>query len=134
MFHLALMATLAAEPGATVTPFRTEVSPRVDPVFGDVAALRQSVDRFLGLQGEMDQVRTEFSTAVHGTLAQLATVLDGERARELVRDGEPSIRELAQVIDRGDLDVGLLARLRAPDGAARSVGVLHQHEARDDIG
>jgi hypothetical protein len=70
---LPLVLLLAASPGTTtVTPFRTEVAPRVDPVFGDVASLKQAVDRFLKLQGEMDQVRGEFSTAVHATLAQLA--------------------------------------------------------------
>jgi hypothetical protein len=65
-------ALLAAAPGTTVTPFRTEVAPRVDPVFGDVASLRQAVDRFLALHAEMEQVRGDFSTSVHGTLAQLA--------------------------------------------------------------
>jgi len=74
MLVLAALASLlaAAPPTTTVTPFRTEVTPRVDPVFGDIASLRQSVDRFLALQGEMDQVRNEFSTAVQGTLFQLA--------------------------------------------------------------
>jgi hypothetical protein len=74
MMVLAALAFLlaAAPPNTTVTPFRTEVTPRVDPVFGDIASLRQSVDRFLALQGEMDQVRNEFSTAVQGTLFQLS--------------------------------------------------------------
>jgi hypothetical protein len=68
----ALVLVLAAAPsGTTVTPFRTEVTPRVDPVFGDIASLRQAVDRFLELQTEMEQVRSEFSTAVHSTLATL---------------------------------------------------------------
>jgi hypothetical protein len=72
MLVLAALLLAAAPPSTTVTPFRTEVTPRVDPVFGDIASLRQSVDRFLALQGEMDQVRNEFSTAVQGTLFQLA--------------------------------------------------------------
>jgi hypothetical protein len=74
MLVLATLAFLlaAAPPNTTVTPFRTEVTPRVDPVFGDIASLRQSVDRFLALQSEMDQVRNEFSTAVQGTLFQLS--------------------------------------------------------------
>jgi hypothetical protein len=74
MLVLAALATLlaAAPPNTTVTPFRTEVTPRVDPVFGDIASLRQSVDRFLALQGEMEQVRNEFSTSVQGTLFQLS--------------------------------------------------------------
>ncbi|HXU82208.1 MAG TPA: hypothetical protein VN914_12475 [Polyangia bacterium] len=74
MLVLATLGCLlaAAPPNTTVTPFRTEVTPRVDPVFGDIASLRQSVDRFLALQSEMDQVRNEFSTAVQGTLFELA--------------------------------------------------------------
>lgn len=81
MLVLAALVLAAAPPGTTVTPFRTEVAPRVDPVFGDIASLKQSVDRFLALQGEMDQVRNEFSTAVHGTLAQLAPSPAAPRAR-----------------------------------------------------
>jgi hypothetical protein len=72
MLVLVALLLAAAPPNTTVTPFRTEVTPRVDPVFGDIASLRQSVDRFLALQGEMEQVRNEFSTAVQGTLFQLA--------------------------------------------------------------
>src|SRR6185436_4646238 len=74
MLVLATLGCLlaAAPPNTTVTPFRTKVTPRVDPVFGDIASLRQSVDRFLALQSEMDQVRNEFSTAVQGTLFALA--------------------------------------------------------------
>jgi hypothetical protein len=76
MFHLVLLAALAvdapppAAPGAI--PFRTEASPRVDPVFGDIGAFRISIDRFLSLQGEMDHIRDEFSSAVHETLTALA--------------------------------------------------------------
>jgi len=69
---------LAATPSISVTPFRTSISPRLDPVFGDVAALRSTVDRFLVLQDEMDQARNEFSTAVHSTLVELAK-LGGRR-------------------------------------------------------
>ncbi|HJX52957.1 MAG TPA: hypothetical protein VJ801_09360 [Polyangia bacterium] len=47
------------------------MNPRIDPVFGDVTVLRRTVDRFLALQVEMDQVRNEFSTAVHSTLAEV---------------------------------------------------------------
>jgi hypothetical protein len=57
----------------TVVPFRTEAQPRVDAVFGDAGALRQSVDRFLGLQSDMERVRDDFSNAVHETLAALAS-------------------------------------------------------------
>jgi hypothetical protein len=56
-----------------VIPFRTEAQPRVDAVFGDAAALRTSVDRFLGLQTDMERVRDDFSNAVHETLIALAS-------------------------------------------------------------
>jgi hypothetical protein len=83
MLHAVVMARLGAllavGPGAIdagpttqVVPFRTELRPRVDPVFGDAGTLRASVDRFFALQGEMERVRDEFSTAVHETLAALA--------------------------------------------------------------
>jgi hypothetical protein len=86
MLHVFSVAWLALSPNAppppaaapagsgatTVIPFRTAAQPRVDPVFGDAAALRQAVDRFFSLQGEMERVRDEFSTAVHETLAALA--------------------------------------------------------------
>jgi hypothetical protein len=66
------LALAAAAQSTTATPFRTAVSPRIDPVFGDVTSLRRTVDRFLALQTEMDQVRNEFSTAVHSTLTEVA--------------------------------------------------------------
>jgi hypothetical protein len=71
LFPLWLALTTAAQ-STTATPFRTAVSPRIDPVFGDVTSLRRTVDRFLALQVEMDQVRNEFSTAVHSTLTEVA--------------------------------------------------------------
>ncbi len=60
-------------PGTTIIPFRTDAQPRVDAVFGDAASLRLSVDRFLGLQTDMERVRDDFSTAVHETLTALAS-------------------------------------------------------------
>jgi hypothetical protein len=81
---LALAPTAPASPAAmkapagtaaaatTVIPFRTDAQPRVDAVFGDAAALRISVDRFLALQTDMERVHDEFSTAVHETLTALA--------------------------------------------------------------
>jgi hypothetical protein len=65
-------STPAGPPPAKVVPFRTEVAPRIDPVFGDISSLRRAVDEFLGLEAEMEKVRDGFSTAVHETLAQLA--------------------------------------------------------------
>src|SRR5690349_18818143 len=61
----------APPPATSVVPFRTDAQPRVDPVFGDATALRNTVDRFFALEVEMDRVRDEFSTAVHETLATL---------------------------------------------------------------
>ena len=72
-------ASGAVGPQANATaiiPFRTEVQPRIDAVFGDAASLRLSVDRFLGLQTDMERVRDEFSTAVHETLTALASNVD----------------------------------------------------------
>jgi hypothetical protein len=60
-------------PTTAVIPFRTDAQPRVDPVFGDAGALRASVDRFLGLQTDMERVRDDFSNAVHETLSALAS-------------------------------------------------------------
>ncbi len=68
-----LLATAQGGAGAD-KPFRTEVAPRIDPVFGDTAALREQIDQFLALQAEMETVRDEFSAAVHKTLAQLGPV------------------------------------------------------------
>src|SRR5262245_15466523 len=64
-------APSSTPPATQVVPFRTEAQPRVDPVFGDAASLRQAIDRFFALQTEMDRVRDEFSTAVHETLGAL---------------------------------------------------------------
>jgi hypothetical protein len=64
----------ARTPAVTVVPFRTDAAPRIDPVFGDVTSLRAAIDRFLSLQGEMDHVRDDFSSAVHATLATLVVV------------------------------------------------------------
>jgi hypothetical protein len=54
-----------------VTPFRTDVRPRVDQVFGGVAALRTAIDEFLALEGDMKKARDDLSVAVHEALAQL---------------------------------------------------------------
>lgn len=69
-----LLASAAGGSGAPEKPFRTDVTPRIDPVFGDAATLREQIDQFLALQAEMETVRDEFSAAVHKTLAQLGPV------------------------------------------------------------
>jgi hypothetical protein len=73
-----IVILLALGPAATAAPadkpFRTEVAPRIDPVFGDAASLREAIDQFAALQGEMESVRDEFSAAVHAALAQMGPV------------------------------------------------------------
>ncbi len=71
---LLVAAPVDAASTAVVTPFRTEASPRIDPVFGNAASLRSAIDQFLALQAEMDKVREEFSSAVHRTLVQLGPI------------------------------------------------------------
>jgi hypothetical protein len=73
LFALAGAPAASPPPTSSETSFRTDAAPRIDPVFGDVASLRAAIDKFLSLQGEMDRVRDEFSSAVHGTLAALAS-------------------------------------------------------------
>lgn len=70
MNPLYLAAVLVAESSGVT--FHTHVEPRVDPVFGDVISLRRSLDRFLAVDTEMQQVADQFSVAVHATLAELA--------------------------------------------------------------
>jgi len=60
--------------GATDKPFRTEVAPRIDPVFDDAASLREAVDQLFALQAEMESVRDQFSAAVHAALAQMGPI------------------------------------------------------------
>ena len=73
---LAALALAPAAAGAAPAdkPFRTEVAPRIDPVFGDAASLREAIDQFVALQGEMETVRDEFSASVHAALAQMGPV------------------------------------------------------------
>ena len=75
---LAFVLTVAASGGGSGTnaekPFRTEVAPRIDPVFSDTAGLRETIDQFLALQAEMETVRDQFSGAVHDAMAQMGPV------------------------------------------------------------
>lgn len=157
--HLAL--TLVAAPAAsTVTPFRTEAAPRVDAVFGDAATLRKSVDQFLALHTEMENVRDAFSTAVHETLAQLAPPLPvaptsaktkgraatacppgagthyhralaaGSRYLNLGRRLETRFREIRRADELGDA-VGLTPDYRAKTKHAHELYVALLHDFRD---
>jgi hypothetical protein len=92
----------ATAQATAVIPFRIDAQPRVDGVFGDAAALRQSVDRFLGLQTDMERVRDDFSNAVHETLTALASNGDAATAGKAppskpcpAATGEPYARALA---------------------------------------
>ncbi len=67
-------AAVSVSAAPSLTPFRTQAQPRVDPVFGDVAALRGAVDRFLTIEEAMAVARDQFSHAVHGTLTRLGSL------------------------------------------------------------
>lgn len=82
---LLIAAILVAEPPAN-TSFRTEVAPRVDPVFADVAGLRHTLDRFMTLDREMQQAADQFSNAVHDTLAELARTAGDSRQTSEARN------------------------------------------------
>jgi hypothetical protein len=68
---LALLGLATPDADVTVSTFKTDVEPRIDPVFGGVAALRAAIDEFLALEGDMKKSRDGFSTAVHDAIAQL---------------------------------------------------------------
>jgi len=139
----ALLAALLATAEGGAGPeksFRTEVTPRIDPVFGDAAALREQIDQFLALQAEMATVRDEFSAAVHRTLAQLgpvggappttcpasvpasyATASDaGRRFLALGRRFAARFRDIRRAEDLGDT-VGLTPDYRAKAKKARDL-------------
>ncbi len=69
---LVALAATADASAASVESFVTETPPRVDPVFADAFALRRSIDEFLSLQTDMEQVRDAFATSIHQTLAKIA--------------------------------------------------------------
>jgi hypothetical protein len=124
---------------SNVIPFRTEAEPRIDPVFGDAAALRASIDRFLALQGEMERVRDDFGAAVHETLAALAktpparpacptetaapyvrAAAAGARYLVLGRDLQARFRDIRRADDLGDA-VALTPDYRAKVKKAKDV-------------
>jgi hypothetical protein len=136
----AVLAALLATAAGPDKPFRTEVTPRIDPVFGDAATLREQIDQFLALQAEMATVRDEFSAAVHKTLAQLgpvggaapttcpanvpasyATASDaGRRFLALGRRFAARFRDIRRAEDLGDT-VGLTPDYRAKAKKARDL-------------
>ncbi len=71
---LGFVLAAATGGGPADKPFRTEVAPRIDPVFDDASSLREAIDQFFALQAGMETVRDEFSAAVHGALAQMGPI------------------------------------------------------------
>jgi len=65
------LAAATSQPTTTVETFDTNTPPKVDPVFADPLALRRSIDEFLGMQSEMEQVRDTFAISIHETLGRL---------------------------------------------------------------
>jgi hypothetical protein len=130
-------APTSSAASSNVIPFRTEAEPRIDPVFGDAAALRASIDRFLALQGEMERVRDDFGAAVHETLAALArtparacptetaapygrAAAAGARYLELGRDLQARFRDIRRADDLGDA-IALTPDYRAKVKKAKDV-------------
>ena len=149
-FPLWLVLATAAQSSAA-TPFRTAVNPRIDPVFGDVTVLRRTVDRFLAVQAEMDQVRNEFSTAVHSTLAEVTkpagpreshaaklcppatpalygrALAAGGRYLAMGREMESRFREIRRADELGD-EAGLTPDYRLK---VKKASQIHQDMLRD---
>jgi hypothetical protein len=105
--------------------FRTEAPPRMDPVFGDMASLREAIDDFLLLHAETEKVRDELSAAVHATLAQLGSV--GARA---AKSCPPEVLPLyARTSDAGRRFLSLGRRL-----AARSREIARAEQLGEIVG
>lgn len=78
--HPLPLVVIALAAQAEGSSFRTEIVPRLDPAFGDIAGLRRSVDRSLALERDMQAVADQFAVAVQETLAALgAPVIDPGR-------------------------------------------------------
>jgi hypothetical protein len=61
----------AAQPLDAGTGFHLEGKPAVDDVFGDASDYRRTVDRFIELAGQMQQMRDEFARSVQVALHEL---------------------------------------------------------------
>jgi hypothetical protein len=123
-----LLALVPASPPAASTPaagLHTEAAPRMDPVFGDVGALRRAIDQFFALQADMAKVRDEFSGAVHDTLASLGPIG--------AHPAQTCPAELAPLYDRASVQgrrfLGLGRRL-----ALRSREIRRADELGDTVG
>src|SRR5438105_4283422 len=60
--------------------FRLEGRPAVDDVFGDASDYRRTIDRFLELTVQMQEMRDSFARAVQATLGELSKV-EGARKK-----------------------------------------------------
>lgn len=109
LLTLALTPADAGPSGGGV--FRTEAQPRVDPVFGGVAALRTTIDQFLALETEMTHVREQCSSAVHRTLEELATI--GARKEHSPGCTPAALTSYSEALDAGRRYLGLGRRLEA---------------------
>ncbi|HEY0710325.1 MAG TPA: hypothetical protein VGG33_26185 [Polyangia bacterium] len=116
---------LAAPDGGDVTvrTFRTDVQPRVDPVFGGVAELRRAIDEFLALEGEMKKTRDSLSDAVHQAL-QLLQKHEPPTATTPTR--EPDARRTSRVCPTGALP----AQDRAREAGRRFLALGRRFEVR----
>lgn len=132
----ALLAALLATGQGGAAPdraFRTEVAPRIDPVFGDAGALREQIDQFLALQAEMETVRDEFSASVHRALAQLGPV--GAPAPTTCPANVPALYGAASDAGRRFLALGrrFAARfrdIRRADELGDTVGLTPDYRAK----
>jgi hypothetical protein len=122
-----LATTLAAADGSApaVSAFHIDAGARVDPVFGDVASLREGIDQFLALQGEMEKLRDEFSNAVHDTMNRLGPI--GARPTRACPVAVPSA--YVKALDAGRRFLALGRRL---EGRFREI--RHADEGGDTVG
>jgi hypothetical protein len=114
LFLGAAAPPLPPDAGQTVvTPFATDVQPRVDPVFGGVAALRTAIDEFLALEEDMKKTRDAFSNAVHEAQRQLRPTM-GAAGAPGPRDCPPgAITAEAKARDAGRRFLALGRRFEA---------------------
>jgi hypothetical protein len=114
-----------------VKPFRTDVRPRVDQVFGGVAALRTAIDEFLALEGDMKKARDDLSIAVHEALAQLRPQPSGPPGTSGNPTGTGTPRSNAPGSGTGSCSPGALAaQAKARESGRRFLALGRRFEAR----
>jgi hypothetical protein len=65
--------------GGAPMGFRLEGKPAVDDVFGDASDYRRTIDRFLELTSQMQEMRDGFAKSVQATLAELPKTESGKK-------------------------------------------------------